>query len=67
MTAEDNADAVERLLAMGTFVDSNPQIPMATDHVWARCDHCGEGTMRPKTASPKRCVVTPGCNGLHRQ
>jgi hypothetical protein len=35
-------------------------------HVWAVCDKCGEGTMRPKGAGPKRCVVTPGCEGTHR-
>jgi hypothetical protein len=37
-----------------------------TDHVWARCDKCGAGMMRPKGAKPKRCVMTPGCDGRHR-
>jgi hypothetical protein len=37
-----------------------------TGHVWARCDTCGEGTMRPKSAGPKRCVMTPRCSGSHR-
>jgi SAM-dependent methyltransferase len=38
-----------------------------TGHVWARCDTCGEGTMRrPKGTAPKRCVITPACPGSHR-
>jgi hypothetical protein len=37
-----------------------------TEHVWARCDKCGEGLMRKKGAKPKRCVFTPGCKGSHR-
>ena len=37
-----------------------------TGHVWACCDVCGEGLMRPKSAGPKRCVFTPGCEGSHR-
>src|SRR5215207_122344 len=37
-----------------------------TDHLWARCDKCGEGLMRPKAAKPKRCVITPECEGSHR-
>jgi hypothetical protein len=36
-------------------------------HVWAPCDKCGEGLMRPKGATPKRCVFTPGCEGHHVQ
>jgi hypothetical protein len=36
-----------------------------TDHVWALCDKCGEGLMRPNGAKPRRCVFTPGCEGRH--
>ena len=35
-------------------------------HVWAPCSACGEGTMRKKCDKPKRCVMTPGCDGRHR-
>jgi hypothetical protein len=34
-------------------------------HVWAACDVCGEGIMRAKGAGPKKCVITPGCEGRH--
>jgi hypothetical protein len=35
-------------------------------HVWARCDVCGEGTMRAKSAGLKKCVITPNCEGKHQ-
>lgn len=37
-----------------------------TGHVWARCDTCGAGLMRPNNATPRRCVFTPGCQGSHQ-
>jgi hypothetical protein len=38
-----------------------------TGHVWAPCDQCGEGMMRKKSAGPRRCAITPGCEGRHQR
>ena len=35
-------------------------------HVWARCDVCGEGVTRAKSAGAKKCVITHGCEGKHQ-
>jgi hypothetical protein len=35
-------------------------------HVWARCDVCGAGIMRQRSAGPRRCAMTPSCMGKHR-
>jgi hypothetical protein len=37
-----------------------------TEHVWARCDKCGAGMMRKRSAKPRKCAFTPGCLGSHR-
>jgi len=35
-------------------------------HVWMRCDACGEGVIREKSAGAKKCVITPNCEGKHQ-
>jgi hypothetical protein len=35
-------------------------------HAWMRCDVCGEGVMREKSAGAKCCVITHGCEGKHQ-
>jgi hypothetical protein len=38
-----------------------------TGHAWVRCDECGAGMMRKKSAGQRKCAVTPGCEGrMHR-
>jgi hypothetical protein len=54
------ADAREHYRAGGKIKSK------ALRHVWMVCDTCGEGVMRKKSAGPKKCVITPGCEGSHR-
>jgi hypothetical protein len=38
-----------------------------TGHAWFRCDECGAGMMRKKSAGQRKCAFTPGCKGrMHR-
>jgi hypothetical protein len=38
-----------------------------TGHAWFRCDECGEGMMRKKSAGQRKCAFTPRCDGrMHR-
>jgi hypothetical protein len=36
-----------------------------TGHIWARCDGCGTGILLA-AGRTRPCVLTPGCEGLHR-
>jgi hypothetical protein len=69
--ARQPAEALEHNVRLGAdpveHYNAGDTVRMkALRHTWAVCPDCGEGTMRPKGAGPKRCVITPGCEGSHR-
>jgi hypothetical protein len=69
--ARQPAEALEHNVRLGAPARERYRVgdkvktkPLA--HVWVTCDRCGEGVMRKKGDGPKRCVMTPGCEGTHR-